>query len=60
MEEGRGDGEEGMEEGITKGHKETFGVDWYVHYLDYCDSFKGVYIYQNIKFQICEFIMSII
>lgn len=49
---------------ITKGHKDIFGGDGYVHYLDCDDSCTGVYIYQNLSnctFYICEFYcMSVI
>lgn len=33
----------GQQGRITKGHNETLG-DEYVHYLDYCDGFKAVYL----------------
>lgn len=35
------------EEWITKGHKETFGDEGYVHYLDGGDGFMNEYICQN-------------
>lgn len=41
-------GREGLGRGgITKGHRETFGGDKYIHYLDCGDGFKGAYICQN-------------
>lgn len=39
-----------MEEGIPKGHKETFGVDGDVHSFDFYDGFTGVYRCQNLSF----------
>ena len=35
---------EGWEWEIRKEHKETFGSDGYVHYLDYGNDFTGVYM----------------
>lgn len=37
-----------MDEGIIKGHKETFEGDEYVYFLDSNDCFKGVYKSQNL------------
>lgn len=44
---------ERQEGGITKGHKDTFGHDKYVHYLDWLDGFRGVYVktYQFVFFK---------
>lgn len=35
--------------GTEKQHKETFGDDGYLHYLDCCDGFTGIFTCQNIK-----------
>lgn len=32
---------------MTKGHEETFGSHWYVHYLDCGGGFRGVCVHQN-------------
>lgn len=34
---------------MTKGHKEMFGADGYVHYVDDDGGFTGVYICQNLS-----------
>ena len=34
---------------ITNGHKETFGPDGYVHYLNCSDGLTGLYICQNLS-----------
>lgn len=39
---------QGLDGRITKVHEETFETDEYIHYLDYSDSFPGVYIFQNL------------
>ena len=44
------EGAEG-EGGITKGHEQTFKGVGYIHYLDGCDGFMGVYICQNLSNQ---------
>lgn len=38
----------GGETGIRKGQEKTFGDDGWVHFLDCGDSFKVVYICQNV------------
>lgn len=38
----------GREREITKGQKETFESNKYVHYFDYGDIHMGIYICQNL------------
>lgn len=40
---------ERQEGGITNGHKETFGPDRYIHYLNCSDGLIGFYICQNLS-----------
>lgn len=47
-------------EKIPKGHKETFGRDGYVHYLDCGDGSTGVYRYPKqltVHFKYMQFIL---
>lgn len=46
-----------------KGHKEIFGGDRYVYYLDFGDNNKNIYIFKLIKLYtliICSFCVHII
>lgn len=49
-----GEGMCGLEmRGTTKEHKETFGGDGYIHYLDYGDRFASAYMskHQTVRFK---------
>lgn len=50
-------GDEQRERGIIKGHKESFGGDGNVCYIDYEDRFIDVYVYVKIhQIALCKYI----
>lgn len=57
-----GEGKGGLEmRGTTKQHKETFGGDGYIHYLDYGDGFASAYMskhpivrFKHVQITVCQ------
>lgn len=49
----------GQEWGTTKDHEKAFGHGRYVHYLDCCDGFTGVHIFQNYQVMYFKYVQFV-